>query len=203
MQKRDRNFQFVELTMAVILGVLLVETPAFFLLQLSFSNYRAVLMVTTLLIFLELYVVLVRYHQTLEVEYAPYFFFVDLGLGLMFISFVQILKSSWDRPALSATATVVMAVIMVLLAVRQLFTYHGIQALDSRLETANLRKRDLWIPVIGNLGSVAICAFIFLSLRNGTFLAVNVVGWSWVAFFAFVIYFVFVHVLKAEFRMAP
>ncbi|MDQ3247873.1 MAG: hypothetical protein M3Q45_01565 [Chloroflexota bacterium] len=191
----DRNFQFVSLTMAVILGVLLTQTSTTMIEEFSLRNAKAILLVLALLIFLEMYIVLVRYHQLLDLEYQPIYFFFDLLIGLLFVTFVELIGKQLG------TAMLLLGVIFVLLALRQLITYRKIAMLDTKVEKLSVPKKELLFPIIADFLAIPICIAIYLAERNGSrFLSIATIGWAWLGIGLFIVYLLSVYVIKLELR---
>lgn len=191
----ERNFQFISLTMAVIIGALLTQTSTTLITKFSLRNAEAVLLILALLIFLEMYIVLVRYHQLIELEYHPLYFFFDLIIGLLFVIFVQLIQKDLG------TAMLLVASIFVLLAVRQIISYRLSAMLDAKIEKLAILKKDLIAPIIADFLAIPVCLAIYAASRNnGWFLAIDTLGWSWIGFLLFILYLLSVYVFKFELR---
>jgi len=141
----ERNLQFALLTMAVILGVVIQQSADSFRHNIGFSNYRAVLLVTAILLFVEMYVVMTRYHERLELAYVTWFMFGDLVIALAFVSFVTLLNDSWTHARRVETSLKVFALLFVVLFLRQVvaFLYLVLKSKDASkiLESANKQER--------------------------------------------------------------
>jgi len=187
---------FIEIIMGVILGVVLVAIGEVLAGDLSLSNYRMVLLVIGLLIFAELYLGLVRYHQTLEVAYPHLYLYYDISLGLLFVAFIQLIKSSVQNPDLVAPAMLLCAIMFVFLAIRNVIPYSRIQDLETKLDQTRLKKINLQIPIVFNIAGCITCIFIYLAAINGTFLGLDLVGWAWASFFMFMIYVIAMNIAQ-------
>lgn len=119
----DRNLPFARLTSGVIFGVVIAEVAASLRRDLSLSNYRSVLLITALLLFIEMYIVLTRYHDHLGLDYANMYMFVDLIITLLFVSFVSLMADSWDNPKRVDTSLRVLVVLFVALFIRQMIAF--------------------------------------------------------------------------------
>jgi len=119
----DRNLQFAQLTMAVIVGVVIAEVADSLNRGFGVSNYRAVLLITALLLFLEMYIVLSRYHERLKLRYANLYMFFDLFVALLFVSFVSLINYSWDHPQRVRSSLEVLTVLFLALLVRQVAAF--------------------------------------------------------------------------------
>ena len=191
----ERNFQFVGLTMAVILGTLLVKTPPVLIEDFSTSNVTAILLIFALLIFTENYVILVRYHQYLEVKYVPLNLFVDLLIGFLFIAFVELI--------LDDSIAVGMAVCAALLGVgaaRQLYNYRMIQDLETKLLEVGISRNRLIIPMVADTLGIFICIFVILASQIPSF-PLSVASWSWLAVIGFGLYLMSEHVFKLDVQL--
>jgi hypothetical protein len=187
---------FIEIIMGVILGVVLVAIGEVLAGDLSLSNYRMVLLVIGLLIFAELYLGLVRYHQTLEVAYPHLYLYYDISLGLLFVAFIQLIKSSVQNPDLVAPAMLLCAIMFIFLAIRNIIPYSRIQDLETKLDQTRLKKINLQIPIVFNIAACITCIFIYLAAINGTFLGLDLVGWAWTGFFMFMIYVIAMNIAQ-------
>jgi hypothetical protein len=87
--REENNLPFAQITMAVIIGVVIADVADATNRTFVPSNYRAVLLIFALLLFLEMYIVLTRYHERLRLPYANLYMFVDLLLATLFVSFVS------------------------------------------------------------------------------------------------------------------
>ena len=187
---------FIEIIMGVILGVVLVAIGEVLAGDLSLSNYRMVLLVIGLLIFAELYLGLVRYHQTLEVAYPHLYLYYDISLGLLFVAFIQLIKSSVQNPDLVAPAMLLCAAMFFFLAIRNVIPYTRIQDLETKLDQTRLKKINLQIPIVFNIAGCITCIFIYLAAINDTFLGLDLVGWAWASFFMFMIYVIAMNIAQ-------
>lgn len=197
----ERNFQFVGLTMAVILGALLVRTPEVMIQDFSTSNVTAVLLVFALLIFTENYVILVRYHQYLEVKYVPLNLFVDVVVGLLFITFVELIINQDNRVANPITlGMTVCAFLLAIGAIRQVYNYRMIQDLETKLSDAGITRNRLIVPMVADTLGIFICIFIILADQISSF-PLGTIGWSWFAVIGFGLYLMSEHVIKLDIQL--
>ncbi len=197
----ERNFQFVGLTMAVILGALLVRTPEVMIQDFSASNVTAVLLVFALLIFTENYVILVRYHQYLEVKYVPLNLFVDVVVGLLFITFVELIINQDNRVANPITlGMTVCAFLLAIGAIRQVYNYRMIQDLGTKLSDAGITRNRLIVPMVADTLGIFICVFIILADQIPSF-PLGTIGWSWFAVIGFGLYLLSEHVIKLDIQL--
>ena len=197
----NRNFQFLELTMAVILGALLVGTPETLIKAgLTWENLGAVLMVLALFGFLDMYIILAKYHNELRVEYPPYLLYIDMFVGLLFLYCVELIKNSSDGTGLGHAIVVIM-IIYALVAVRQLVNYRGLEGLDPLLESHGLKKKELVVPMYASFIAIPLFACMYQALKSKPepFL-LSIKGWSQSAVFTYIAYFMSVHVVKWEWR---
>lgn len=192
-----RSLQFAELTMAVIVGVLLNETASIILADFSLTNTRLIVLVLAMLIFLEMYIVLVRYHQQIGVPYAPAYLFLDLFICLIFIIFVLLIRDSR-----LSTAMLVVTGLFIILAARQILTFRQTRALDASLEKLGILKKDLILPIFADFVSIPVCLAIYLaSNNNNSFIGVSTAVWAWIGILLFVAYFLLVYVFKFELEL--
>ncbi len=196
----ERNFQFVSLTMAVILGILLTQTASALLADFELQNAKTILLLISLLIFLEMYIVLARYHQYLAEKYAAIYLFFDCFVGLLFVTFVQLIQDAKPGEIYFQRAPLVAAIIFAMLCVRQILTYRKINDLDSKLKEAGLLKKDLIIPMFADLVGLVVCVCIYMAEKNAVFVSISTLGWSWIAFILFIVYFLSVYVFKFTIR---
>ena len=196
------TLRFVEVVMSVIAGALLLDTPRFLVGGFTPTNWRGLMLIMALLIFLELYLVLIKYHRMLELTYAPFFLFLDCLAGLLFVYFVELVKQSETQPAYLGQAMIICGVVFVLLAIRQLISYHRVDHLEARLDTIEIQKKDLVFPIIADGFGVVLCLCILLADRYERFLLLGVVGWCWVGVFGIAVYFDLVYVLKFDWGLS-
>jgi hypothetical protein len=197
----NRNFKFLELTMAVILGALLVGMPESLIVAgLSWENLGAVLLVLALFGFLDMYIILAKYHNELQVEYPPYLLFIDMFVGLLFLYCVELIRNSSNGTELGHAIVVIM-IIYALVGVRQFMNYRGLESVDPLLESHGLKKKELVVPMYAALIAVLFFAGMYQALRSKPepFL-LDVEGWSKFAVFTYVAYFVSVHVVKWDIK---
>ena len=122
-ERVDRNLPFAQLTMAVIVGVVVAEVAASLIRGFDGSNFRAVLLVTALLLFLEMYIVLTRYHERLKLRYANLYMFYDLFVALLFVTFVSVVDYSWKHHPRVRSSLEVLAVLFLALFIRQVAAF--------------------------------------------------------------------------------
>lgn len=125
-------FKFLEYAQVVILTVLLMETSKSIInagekslnIKYLIKNFRFILQLLALLIFLELYIVLYKYHKEIGVTYKCLFLFIDLFLiSLPFIILVQIINESWTKEYLLKTSIGMFAFLFSVILLRQGFCY--------------------------------------------------------------------------------
>src|SRR5579859_7788233 len=92
----EYNLPFAELTMVVILGVVVVDAAHSIVQNASARNYRGVLLITALLLFIEMYIVLGRYHHQLELNYVNLYMFSDVLIAVVFVACVSQVDASWE-----------------------------------------------------------------------------------------------------------
>jgi len=195
----QRAFQFVEVSMAVVAGFLLLQTPPSLVQDLSPANFRAVILIWALAVFLEVYMVLIKYHRQIELRYVPLFLFFDSFIALVFACFVELVKYSWVDLANISPAMLLAATFFLLLAIRQIISYRMVHDLEEKLKAVDIQKKDLVFPIIADLCAVPLCICILLAQQNGTFLTLDIVGWAWIAFFGIILYLLLIYVLKFDF----
>jgi hypothetical protein len=151
------------------------------------------------MLFLEMYIVLYRYHVRLGVIYQLPFLFLDSFIGFLFISFVLLIHASWDDRNFLAAAMIACVVLLTLLAGRQISAYRSIRDIRTKLELEKIRNKDLVTPMIADGIGIPVCLFIALAVQNEQWLSVHLSVWAWIAFGLFVIYLLTEHVLKIDF----
>lgn len=188
----EQKTLFIEIIMGVILGAVLVAIANVVAKNLSPQNFQAVLLVIGLLIFAELYLGLIRYHQTLEESYEPFYLYYDIVIGLMFIVFVQLIETSVsediEQQKLVIPAMVLCAVIFIVMAIRNVIPYRRIQDLETKLDQTRLKKINLQIPMGFNIVGCIFSIVILIAFINGSFLSLGISTWVWIGFFLFLVY---------------
>src|SRR5262249_45516112 len=119
----ERNLPFAQLTMAVILGVVIQGAATSLSRESLLRNYRAILIITALLLFVEMYIVLLRYHSRLHLPYVNLYMFNDLLISILFVSCVTLIADSWDHQAQLDVALEVLGVLFIALLARQVFAF--------------------------------------------------------------------------------
>jgi hypothetical protein len=119
----ERNLPFAQLTMAVILGVVIQGAATSLSRESLLRNYRAILIVTALLLFVEMYIVLLRYHSRLHLPYVNLYMFSDLVISILFVSCVTLIANSWDQKVQLDIALEVLGVLFIALLARQVFAF--------------------------------------------------------------------------------
>jgi len=197
---------FIEIIMGVILGTVLVAVGQELVENFSLANYSVVLLVIGLLIFAELYLWLELYHETLEVYYAPLYMYFDITLGLMFVIFVLLIRSSSDDPGepyLVDEAMLLCAIIFIVLSIRSYIPYRGIQDLDTKLAQARMNKFKIRIPIFSNtVGAIISICIYMAATRQGTFLTLSLSVWAWLGLLLFLIYAILMHVFELDFDIS-
>jgi hypothetical protein len=213
-QRRDsgeRNLPFAQLTMAVILGVVIQGTATSLSRQPFVTNYRAVLLVTSLLVFVEMYIILIRYHERLQLPYVNFYMFGDLIISVMFVSCVTLIANSWDDQKQLHIALEVFAVLFMTLLVRQVVAFIDLvlrsedvqrvlrdESGEARLDAINFdlafRNADLraklaeihliqWALFVPMIADLIGVAFAICAL-----LVFDITWWSWVGLVCFLAY---------------
>lgn len=191
-----RSLQFPELTMAVIVGVLLSQTAAVAVENPSFTNARLIVLILAILIFLEIYVVLVRYHEQIGVPYVQAYLFPDVFICFIFVVFVELIRVDKVPGAM-----LVIAGLFLILAMRQWFTYRQAAALDASLEKLGIQKKDLVLPILADFVSIPVCLAIYAASTNGdSFVGLSTAAWSWLGIVLFAAYFLSVYIFKFELK---
>lgn len=207
----ERNLPFAQLTMAVILGVVIQGAATSLSRQPFVTNYRAVLLVTSLLVFVEMYIILIRYHERLRLPYVNFYMFSDLIISVMFVSCVTLIANSWDDQKQLDRALQVFALLFVTLLARQVVSFIDLilrskdaervfrhQSSDARLDAVNFdlifRNEDLrsrlaeihliqWVLFVPMIADLIGVVFVICAL-----LVFDITWWSWVGLVCFVIY---------------
>jgi hypothetical protein len=207
----ERNLPFAQLTMAVILGVVIQGTATSLSRQSFPRNYRAVLLITALLLFVEMYIVLLRYHERLRLPYVNLYMFSDLVISILFVSCVTLIANSWDHEEALDTALQVLALLFMALLIRQVIAFVDLilqsrdvetvaqyESRDARLSAINLdlvlRNQDLrsklaeihliqWGLFVPMIADLIGVGFVLCAL-----LVFSITWWSWVGLVGFLIY---------------
>lgn len=207
----ERNLPFAQLTMAVILGVVIQGTATSLSRQPFAANYRAVLLVTSLLAFVEMYIILIRYHERLQLPYVNFYMFSDLIISVMFVSCVTLIADSFDDRKQLDSALQVFAILFLTLLARQVTAYidlvlrskdaemvfaHGRSearldavTFDLLFRNADLRSRlaaiqlTQWALFVPMMADLVGLAFIICALT-----VFDISWWSWVGLVCFVVY---------------
>ena len=202
----DKNFQFVELTMAVILGSLLLATPPLIVEDVAWSNFRAVLLIISLLNFTEMYIVLVRYHKQLNVTYNTVYMFIDLVIGFAYVLFVEFMIAKDKNPVVGIDtknvdyAMIIGIWIFFLLLARQLIVFLRIDDINAAIKTANINKSTIFAPMVADAAAIIISGFIYLSAISAdrSFWGIGIVVWAWIGLIFTGIYFGFAYVVDLK-----
>jgi Co/Zn/Cd efflux system component len=207
----ERNLPFAQVTMAVILGVVIQGAATSLSRQSFLTNYRAVLLITALLLFVEMYIVLLRYHERLSLPYVNLYMFGDLGISILFVTCVTLIANSWDNQEELDTALQVLALLFMTLLIRQVVAFVDLilqsrdvetisqyESLDDRLRAINLdlilRNEDLqskltkihliqWGIFVPMIADLIGTGYVLCAL-----LVFNITWWSWVGLIGFLIY---------------
>ncbi len=207
-----RNFQFLGLTQAVILGVLLIDATVaagndgFRYLM----DYRFLCELTAVLIFVELYFVLNEYHIDLKVPYRTSYLFYDLFfIGLPFIVLIKLFQKSWNpNPGEPATNAVhsfpneafgIFVYIFIAISIRQLCSFLVIPKLDPETGKDIKRPKSLIIPMAADLVGIALFLIMFKLTENTNFLGLNVELMSMIAFSCLLLYFLVSRIVRVDF----
>jgi hypothetical protein len=119
----ERNLPFTQLTIAVIIAVVIQGIASSFSHQLSFANYRAILLLLGALLLLEMYIVLVRYHDRLRLPYVNLYMFTDLLIAVLFVTTTTLIVDSWTDGQHLRTALQSLALLMLALLLRQIVAF--------------------------------------------------------------------------------
>lgn len=203
-----RNFHFLGLTQAVILGVLLIDATlavgkdGFEYLR----DYRFICQLCAVLIFVELYFVLNEYHIDLKVRYRTSYLFYDLFfIGLPFIVLIKLFQKSWIRVGTPPASTfpneafAIFVYIFVALSIRQLLAFLMVPKRDPDTKEIIIRPKSLIIPMAADLVGVAIFYIMFMLTDETDFFGVNVDGMSKIAFACLLVYFVLSRIVRVDF----
>jgi hypothetical protein len=207
----ERNLPFAQLTMAVILGVVIQGTATSLSRQSFLRNYRAVLLITALLLFVEMYIVLLRYHERLRLPYVNLYMFSDLVISILFVTCVTLIANSWDHQEELDTALQVLALLFMTLLLRQIIAFADLilqsrdvetvakhESTDDRLKAINLnlilRNKDLqsklteihliqWGIFVPMIADLVGVGYVLCAL-----LVFDITWWSWVGLIGFLVY---------------
>jgi hypothetical protein len=207
----ERNLPFAQLTMAVILGVVIQGTASSLSRQSFLRNYRAVLLITALLLFVEMYIVLLRYHERLHLPYVNLYMFSDLVISILFVTCVTLIANSWDHQEEVETALQVLALLFMTLLIRQVVAFVDLilqsrdvetvsqyESRDDRLGAISLdlilRNEDLqsklteihliqWGIFVPMIADLVGLGYVLCAL-----LVFNITWWSWVGLVGFLVY---------------
>jgi hypothetical protein len=207
----ERNLPFAQLTMAVILGVVIQGTASSLSRQSFLRNYRAVLLITALLLFVEMYIVLLRYHERLHLPYVNLYMFSDLVISILFVTCVTLIANSWDHQEELDTALQVLALLFLTLLIRQVVAFVDLilqsrdvetvsqyESRDDRLGAISLdlilRNEDLqsklteihliqWGIFVPMIADLVGVGYVLCAL-----LVFNITWWSWVGLVGFLVY---------------
>lgn len=185
-------FQFLRYSQSVVLGILLLNTSSSFVRSIDFGNFRFIIQLLVMLIFLELYILLTKNHDhaQLSVDYHFIFLFYDLFLlSFLFVALVQIITRSWDDEVLVKNSMFLFIFLFLLLFFRQIFILRSIK--DSKdSDVSKKRAREIRISMFADLAGVVICFLVYKSFPKG------ILYWSYGGFFAFVTYVILVRGIK-------
>jgi hypothetical protein len=197
--------------MAVILGVVIQGTASSLSRQTFLRNYRAVLLITALLLFVEMYIVLLRYHERLHLPYVNLYMFSDLVISILFVTCVTLIANSWDHQEELDTALQVLALLFMTLLIRQVIAFVDLilqsrdvetvsqyESRDDRLGAISLdlilRNEDLqsklteihliqWGIFVPMIADLVGVGYVLCAL-----LVFNITWWSWVGLVGFLVY---------------
>jgi hypothetical protein len=197
----NRNFRFVEITIAFLLGALLQDTAPTLIHKLSIFNYRAILLIVSLVILAEMYIVLFRYHQRLNAPYPAFLLFFDITIGLGLMTMIEMLRD-WNDEAHARTSLVLAGLGFVALALRQAITYRMVDNIEAQLmEQKDIHKKDLLTPIVADIIAIPLCFCIYLSIKRTSFLTMGPIQWSWIAFCCCLLYFVLMYIWKPTIKV--
>ena len=197
--------------MAVILGVVIQGTATSLSRQSFLRNYRAVLLITALLLFVEMYIVLLRYHERLRLPYVNLYMFSDLVISILFVTCVTLIANSWDHQEELDTALQVLALLFLTLLIRQVVAFVDLILQSEDVETVSqyesrddrlgaisldliLRNEDLqsklteihliqWGIFVPMIADLVGLGYVLCAL-----LVFNITWWSWVGLVGFLVY---------------
>lgn len=184
--------QFFRYAHSVILGVLLLGTASSFINKTSFyPGFRFNIQLIIIFIFVELYIVLMKYHGqgTNRIIYKRFFLFYDLFfLSLWFVILVKTIEKSWDKnyEYLIPQALIIFIVLFILIISRQCIIIWF--AKKNKLQ---IEKKDLIVSIIADGFGIVICGIAFF-----------VPNWisplSYIGIISFGIYFIFVRLVHFD-----
>lgn len=164
----DYRFRFAETTMAVILGVLLVETPRTLRGDVSLGNYQAVLLLTSVFVFVEMYIVLGWYHvRGFGIPYRQKYLFLDAFISFSFVGFVILTGSREGGKAVVGDVRdgLIFGVVLFALLVWRQAVVLRLARRDHRREYQK-RAKQLWVPIVANFVGMALLVSIRVSLED-------------------------------------
>lgn len=178
---KETYLQFLRLAMGVVLGALLLQTSDTLLETHAFLwDYRFVMQLISLTVFVEFWLVITKYHQELNVNYYGEVLFADVViLALPFIFFIKEVRE--HREHLPA-ALLLLAGILFALFLRQLVPFRYARP------SGSIRER-LQIAMAADFVGIGLCLCAAIAAaRDSTFLYLNVLQWSWFGFVMMIIY---------------
>ncbi len=198
--ERNGNLLFTELTMAVILGVLMTEAATTLTAGSIFISTRSILLIVALLIFLENFIVLKRYHEKLRVSYNPIYLVTDLVSGLLFIVFAQMQQKSVSGETVFQYSLLVAALLFIFGCIRQVLMLASIENKIATLNNLDMSKITVIAPMVVTVVGAGLSIFIFLADKNSFFLGLTVLQWCWLSLSIFLTYFLFTHIFELKTR---
>jgi hypothetical protein len=193
---------FIEIIMGVILGAVLLAIADVLTQNLSRDNFQAVLLTIALLIFAEMFLGLRRYHIRLEEDYANFYLYFDILLGLIFVAFVELIRQSVTTPAFLAPAMLICAVVFVALGIRNIIPYKRIQDLETKLAQERIEKSTLLVPIYFNGVGVVACLCMYLAVQNDAFLGLTINTWVWIGLFVFILYVIAMNITRSQIKFS-
>lgn len=192
-------FKFLEYAQVVILTVLLIETSKSIInagerslnIKYLIKNFRFILQLFALLIFLELYIVLYKYHKEMKVTYKCVFLFMDLFLiSLPFIILVQIINESWTsgKEYLLKTSIGMFGFLFLVILLRQGFCYFSLLSPDKTV------PKDLKISMYVDIFGIVMSAIAY-------FLPKAIRFWSHFGFGSFILYFIITRLITVSIKL--
>lgn len=197
---------FIEIIMGVILGAVLLAIADVLVQDFEEGvyqgSYQPVLLTIALLIFAEMFLGLRRYHIRLEEDYANFYLYFDILLGLVFVAFVELIRNSVEDELLVLPAMVLCAVVFVALAARSIIPYRRIEDLETKLAQARIEKSTLLVPIYFNAVGVVACFCIFMAARYDAFLGLTINAWTWIGFVLFILYVIAMNITRSQVKFS-
>ena len=143
-----------------------------------------------------------RYHLRLEEDYANFYLYFDILLGLIFVAFVELIRNSLEDESLVGPAMILCAIVFVALAGRSIIPYRRIQDLETKLAQTRIEKSTLLVPIYFNGVGVIACFCMFMAARDGAFLGLTINAWVWIGFVLFVLYVIAMNITRSQVKFS-